>query len=278
MTRFDTNPVMAPGQSSSLQLPSFLHGIFPSVHQKTAQEGNRCGGQYLRDGTFPFPRLMQEVPPGEVVVAHEVVDFQRERPAWRLYLVSNVKNNLYEALAGQNAIPARNAYEAFFRENAWGALYFAIDPSSPESAERTAVRLRAVLRFWEPLQSVRYLFKSPGAAHTLDELMMASCGWAMETWCAEGGVSTRARLETAAERMAHATREDCLEVILRQLPRALSVERDLKYRQVLADPAFQRERLATLDSRAFNRVSGARTSELIGLLHDWAHELGTQQA
>lgn len=265
---------MAPGQSSSLQLPSFLHGTFRSVQLKTAKEGTQCGEQYLRDGTFPLPQQMREVPPGEVVVAHEVVDFQRERPAWRLYMVSNVKNSLYRVLVGQNTIPARDAYEVFFRETAWGSLYFAIDPSSPESAERTAVRLQAVLRFWEPLQSVRYLFKSPGSAHTLEELMGVSCGWAMEAWCPEEGASTRARLEIAAERMARATREDCIEAILRQMPRALSVERGLKHRQVLADPAFQRERLAMLEPRAFGRVSGACTSELIGLLYDWDHELG----
>ena len=53
-------------------------------------------------------------------------------------------------------------------------------------------------------------------------------------------------------------------------------ERSLKNRQVLADPTFQRERLVTLDPRAFERVSGARTGELIGLLHDWDHELGMQ--
>lgn len=265
---------MAPGQPSSLQLPSFLHGTFPSVHQKTAKEGTQCGEQYLRDGTFPVPRQMREVPPDEVVVAHEVVDFLRERPAWRLYMVSNVKNGLYGVLVGQNTIPARDAYEAAFRETAWGSLYFAIDPSSPVSAESTAVRLQAVLRFWEPLQSVRYLFKNPGTSHTLEELMMASCGWAMEAWCPEEGPSTRARLEIAAERMARATREDCIEAILRQMPRALSFERDLKHRQILADPAFQRERITMLDARAFRRVSGARTSELIGHLYDWDHELG----
>jgi hypothetical protein len=245
------------------------------VHQKTANEGIQCGEQYLRDGTFPIPRQMREVPRGEVVVAHEVVDFQRERPAWRLYMVSNVKNSVYEALEGRNTIPARDAYEAFFRETAWGALYFAIDPSSPVSAERTAARLQAVLRFWEPLQSVRYLFKNPGTSHTLEELMVASCGWAMEAWCPEGGSSTRARLETAAERMAHATREDCIEAILRLMPRALTSSRSLKHRNVLANPAFQRERLAMLDARAFDRVSGACTADLIGQLYDWDHELGT---
>ncbi len=98
----------------------------------------------------------------------------------------------------------------------------------------------------------------------------------MEAWCPEGESSVRARLERAAERMARATREDCLEAILRQMPRALAAERDLKHREVLADPSFQREHLATLDSRSFERVSGACTSDLLALLFEWDDELGLQ--
>ena len=263
---------MTHGQASSLQLPSFLHGPLRSVQQKTTREGLRCGEQYRETGAFPAPRQMLEVPQGEVVVAHEVVDFQRERPAWRLYMVSHVMVALSEP--PQSPFPVRNAYEALFRETAWGALFFATTHMYPVSAERTAQRLRAVLRFWEPLQSARYLFKSLGAAHTLEELMVASCGWAMDAWCPEGETSVRARLEMTAECMARATREDCLEAILRQMPRALAHAGKLKHQEVVADPAFQRERLATLDPRAFERVSGVRTGELIGLLHDWDREVG----
>jgi len=267
---------MAPGQPSALQLPSFLHGIYPAVHQKTHREGQRCGEQYRKSGSFPAPRQMLEVGPGEVVLTYGVADFQHERPVWRLYMVSNVMSALWEALEEQNSITLRDAYEAFFRETAWGALYFAIAPSGPVSAERTAVRLQAVLRFWEPLQCARYLFKTLGAALTLEELMVASCDWAMEAWCPVGDASVRARLETAAESMARATREDCIEAIFRGMPRALAHAGNLKHRELVADPAFQRERLATLDLRVFERVSGARTGDLMWLLHNWDHELGVQ--
>ncbi|MFL5358936.1 hypothetical protein [Archangium sp.] len=268
---------MAPGQSSSLQLPSFLLGTFPAVQQKVRKEGLRCGEQYRKDATFPNPRQMLEVPAGEVVLTHEITDFQRERPAWRLYLASNLMGHLSETPSGewQNPFPVRDAYEAFFRQTAWGALFFVTANDAPRSAERTALRLQALLRFWEPLQPARYLFKTLGAAHTLEELMVASCNWAMDAWCPEGGSSVRARLETAAERMARATREDCLEAILRQMPRALTSARDLKHRDEVADPAFQRQRLAALDSLAFERVSGACTADLIGKLYDWDYELGT---
>jgi hypothetical protein len=267
---------MAPGQPSMLQLPSFLHGTYRSVQQKTRREGLRCGEQYREDGSFPAPRQMQEVPPGEVVLTHEVTDFQRERPAWRLYMVSNLMGNLSETMSGewQNPFPVMDAYEVFCRETAWGALHFAIAQTAPRSAERMALRLQAVLRFWEPLQSTRYLFKTLGAALPLEELMVAACDWAMDAWCPVGEASMRARLETAAGRMARATREDCIEAIMREMPRALAHTSNLKHRDGVADPAFQRERLATLDPWSFERVSGAYTAELIGKLYDWDHELG----
>jgi hypothetical protein len=268
---------MTPGHTSSLQMPSFLHGTYRSVQQKVRREGLRCGEQYRKDGSFPDPRQMLEVPPGEVVLAHDVVDFQHERPAWRLYMVStHLMGTLYELPSGEwiDPYPVRDAYEARFLDTAWGALSFATWQSAPMSAERTARHLQAVLRFWEPLQSARYLFKKLGVAQTLEEVMMASCGWALEAWCPEGAASVRALLEKAAERMARATREDCIELLLRQMPQAISAERDLKHRSVLADPAFQRERLATLDSNSFERVSGACIGYVLELLFAWDHELG----
>lgn len=267
---------MAPAQSPSLHLPSFLHGTYSTVQQKTRSEGLRCGEQYRKDGSFPAPRELLDVPRGAVVLSHEVVDFERERPAWRLYMVSNVMSGMYEALNWQNTLQVDDPYEAFCRETAWGALYFATSQDVPRSAERTALRLQAVLRFWEPLQSARYLFKTLGAALTLEELMVASCDWAMDAWCPVGETPVRARLETAAERMARATRGDSLEAILRQMPRALVHARDLKHRDVVADSSFQRERLAALDPPAFERVSGACTSDLLEKLYDWDHELGLQ--
>ncbi|WNG44583.1 hypothetical protein F0U60_11110 [Archangium minus] len=268
---------MAPGQTSLLQLPSFLHGTYRSVLQKAQKEGLRCGEQYRQAGLFSAPSQMLEVTPGEVVLTQGVADFQHERPVWRLYMVSDVMNALWETLDWQNSIAVRDAYEAFFRETAWGALFFALAQMGPVSAERTAVRLRAVLRFWEPLQSARYLFKTLGAALSLEELMVASCDWAMDAWCPEAGdAPVRTRLEMVAERMSRATREDCIEAILREMPRALAHAGKLKYRDEVAAPTFQRERLATLDPRAFEHASGARTAELIGLLHDWDRELGLQ--
>lgn len=259
---------------SSLRMPSFLHGPIAAVQRKTRTEGRRCAEQYRRDGSFPAPRELLEVPPGEVVLTHELADVQRERSAWRLYLVASVMGALGDALNWEDTVRFRAAYEAFFRETAWGALYFAVSQTGTMSAQRVALRLHAVLRFWEALQSARYLFKKLEAVLTLEELMVASSDWAMEAWCPVGEGSVRQRLELAAERMAHATWEDCIEAIVRQMPRALEAARDLKHRDVLANPALLRQHLATLDPVSFERMSAACTSDLLEHLYEWDHQLG----
>ena len=267
---------MDPGPPSVLQMPSFLHGTYVAASRKARREGKRLGEQYRKGGGFPAPRELGGVNPGEVVLTHAVADFQRESPAWRLYMVSSVMEGVCEALDWRNAFQVSDAYEAFYRETVWGALYSAVAQEAPRSAERTALRLKAVLRFWEPLQSACYLFKTLGTVLTLEELLRASCDWALDSWCPVGESSVRVRLERTAERMARATREDCLEAIFRELPRALTHASDLKHRDRLADAAFLRQRIATLDPASFERVSGACTSDLLEKLYQWDRQLGLQ--
>ncbi|HVG59217.1 MAG TPA: hypothetical protein VNA24_11725 [Hyalangium sp.] len=263
-------------QSSSLRMPSFLHGTYAAVHQQARAEGFRCGEQYRREGSFSLPLPLLEVPSGEIVMTHEVADFHRERPAWRLHMVSVLMDGLYEALGWRDPLPVRDAYEAFFRETPWGALYFAISPTAPKSAQRTALRHQAVLAHWESLLSARYLFKKLHPVLNLEELMSAACDWAMDAWSPEGDSPVRERLERAAERMARATQEDCIEAILRQLPLVLPFARDLKHPETLADPQAQRQHLLAMDPKSFARVSGACTPALIECLYDWDHDLEMQ--
>jgi hypothetical protein len=267
---------MQPHAPLVFQIPSFLHGTYDSVHRKALKEGRRCAGHYRTHGSFLPPGELMEVPPGEVVVTDAAVDLERERPAWRLYMVSRMKEELHKTLEGKEPFQVNDAYEESARATAWGALYFAISSGAPMDAGRVALRLEAVLRFWDLLQSARYLFSAPGAPLSLDELMMATREWAMRAWSPEEGGAVRTRLRVAAERMAHATREDCIEAILRQLPLALPFARGLKHREVLARPDFWRERLSTLDSESFARVSAAWPANLLQRAYLWDRQLGVQ--
>ena len=191
-------------------------------------------------------------------------------------MTGNVADGLQEALDWQNSRQVGDAFEKWCREAAWGALYFAIANEAPMNAMRVALRLRAVLQFWDELQSARYLFSSPDTALSLEELMNASSGWALEAWCLGRENPVRTRLEMAAERMGQATREDCTEVILQQMPQALSFAHGLKHRHVLTDPGFQRQRLSALDEASFASISAAWPAMLIRQLHIWDRQLEKQ--
>ncbi|HYO57121.1 hypothetical protein [Archangium sp.] len=264
-------------QATTLQLPSFLHGPYIAIKSKTKAEGRRCAKQYQLSGTLPQLRELRMVAPGEVVFTHNVVDFQDQLPAWRLYMVSEVMMSLYD-VDEKNHRHLGNLYETSFRETAWGALYFALSGRAPESAERIALRLQAVLRFWDSLQHGRYLHKKLNTFMSLEELMTDACGWAMDAWCPEGGTSVRSRFSVASERMAQATREDCVEAILRQLPRILSfVDRNkINHPHVVMDSTAWREHLATLDASEFERISSVRPGAVLGRLYVWDKELDIQ--
>jgi hypothetical protein len=113
---------------------------------------------------------------------------------------------------------------------------------------------------------------------SLEELMTSACGWAMDAWCPEGGASIPARFRVASERMARATREDCVEAILRQLPRILPFadRNKLNHPEVVMDSTAWHAHLATLDASEFERISGVRPGAVLGSLYRWDKQLDIQ--
>lgn len=256
-----------------MQLPSFLHGSRSTTQREAVAEGRRCARQYQKNGSFTLPREMLGLAPGEVVHTHGGSDFQQHLPAWRLYQLSEVEMSLCEALEHGNWRQAEDQYEAFFRETAWGALYYATAEKHPESAERTAQRIQAVLRSWGMLETARYHYKKPGAILDLGGLLASALDWVLEGWYPEGRDSVRARLEVAAARMARASREDCEEVILRRLPWVFQFAEQLQHPETVTDIAFLRERLSLLDAESFERISAASPVRMTQLLYQWDRQL-----
>lgn len=252
-----------------MQLPSFLHGSRSETQRKAAAEGRRCARQYLKNGSFTLPREMVELEPGDVVGLYGGSDFHQHLPAWRLYQLSDVEMSLCEALERGDWRQAEEQYEVYFRETAWGALYYATAEKPPESAGRTASRIQAVLRSWGTLETARYRYKEPGDVLDLGGLLGRALDWVLDGWCPEEGDSVRARLEVAAVRMASASREDCETVILRRLPWVFQFAEQLQHPETVTDMAFWRERLPTLDAESFERISAASPVRVTQLLYQW---------
>ena len=131
----------------------------------------------------------------------------------------------------------RDAFESFCLSTPWGALYHAVSPPPQRSAERMARRLAALLRFWEVLQGPRYAYRVPDTHHTIDGLMDSIYRETLEAWCPGGPASVREHMALTVERMSRATREECMEAVLRVIPVLVEVDTDFKHREESATRA-----------------------------------------
>ncbi|HYO69907.1 MAG TPA: hypothetical protein VEU33_27910 [Archangium sp.] len=265
---------MTPEQPSVLEFPAWLYGTTAAIRRKARAEGRWWAREYLKTAAFPQPRQMRQVPPGEVLVMHSgAEDFDWFRPRWRMHMFGDVFMDLNEGVPKEERQRMRDAFESFCLSTPWGALYHAVSPPPLRSAERMANRLASVLRFWEVLQGPRYAFW-PGRKDTLEALMADIYRKTLEAWCPGGPASVREHMALTVERMARATREDCLEAVLRMIPVLVEVDTDLKHREVLGDLDFLRERLALLPPKDFEDFSSAYKYTVAVQLAAWDRELG----
>ncbi|PTL83769.1 hypothetical protein [Vitiosangium sp. GDMCC 1.1324] len=264
---------MTTEQSPVLEFPAWLYGTTAAIRGKARAEGRWWAREYLKTSAFPQPRQMRQVAPGEVLVMHSGADFDLGRTRWWIHMFGGIFMDLDEGVPETAHQRMREAFESFCLSTPWGALHYTVSPSPPRSAERMANRLASVLRFWDILQGPRYAFW-PGKKYTLEELMDDIYGKTLEAWCPGGSASVREHLALTVERMARATREDCLEAVLRVMPVVVEANTDLKHREVLSDPDFLRERLCALPPEDFEDISSADRYAANGQLYAWDRQLG----
>jgi hypothetical protein len=266
---------MTTPQSLVLEFPAMLHGSIGAVRRQVGAEGRRRAREYLETGGFTQPRRMLQVPPGELLEMISAAVFDViPRPRWRIHMFVDVFMHLNEGVPEEESPRAREAFESFCLSTPWGALYHAVSPPPPQSAERMARRFAALLRFWDVLQGPRYAYRVPDTHHTLDDLIAYIYGMTLEAWCPGGAASVREHLSLTVERMARATREDCMQAVLRVIPSVVRMNTDLKYREVLNDPDFLRERLDALRPEEFESLSSAYRFAVNGPLCAWDRALG----
>ena len=260
--------------SQVLEFPAWLYGTKAAILRKVRAEGHWWAREYLKTGAFPQPRQMRQVSPGEVLVVHSGADFDSGDPRWRIHMFGDVFMGLDEGVPKEERPRMSDAFESFCLSTPWGALDHAVSPPPPQSAERMANRLAALLRFWEVLQGLRYAFWSFDQKYTLEELMDDIYRRTLDAWCPGGPAPVRKHMALTVERMSRATREDCLEAVLRVIPGMVEVDTDLKHREVLGDPGFLRERLSALPPKKFEDISSAYKYAVSTQLSDWDRELG----
>jgi hypothetical protein len=264
---------MTSERSPVLEFPAMLHGSTAAILRKVRAEGQWWARKYLETGVFPQPRRMRQVAPGEVLVMHSGAIFDWGPPRWRMDLFVEVFMVLDEGVPEKERQRTEEAFESFCLSTPWGALYHAVALPPPCSAGRMASRLASVLRFWDVLQGPRYAFWSFDQEYTLEELLEDIYREPLAAWCPGGPASVRERMALMVERMARATREECLEAVLRVMPAVVEMDIDLRHCEVLRDPVFLRERLRALPPETFEEFSSANRYAVSGPLWDWYREL-----
>ena len=265
---------MTVSKSPVLEFPAMLHGIAESVIRKVRVQGEGWAREYLNTGDFTPPRQMRQLLPGELLEVHSgVVLDVISRPRWQLYLFSKVFMSLDDGLPEEKSHLAREAFDSFCLGTPWGALFHIVSPYPLRSAERMARRLAALLRFWDVLQGPRYAYL-PYREYTLEELVKHIYGMTLEAWCPRGPASVREHLALTVERMARATREECVEALLRVIPVWIEVDKGFKHGEVLSDPGFLREHLAALPPDDFEDISSTYMYTVLMRLELWDRELG----
>ncbi|MFY0565017.1 hypothetical protein ACN28E_14350 [Archangium lansingense] len=259
--------------SPVLEFPAWLYGTTAAIRRKVESEGRWWAREYLKIGAFPLPRQMRQVAPGEVLVMHSGAEFNLGRTRWWIHMFVEVFMGLNEGVPKEERQRMRESFESFCLSTPWGALYHAVSPPPPRSAERMANRLASVLRFWDVLQGPRYAFWF-GKKYTLEELMEDIYRKTLEAWCPGGPALVREHMALMVERMARATREDCLEAVLRVMPVLVEEDTEFKHREELSDPGFLRERLSALPLEDFEDISSAYKYTVTVQLAAWDRELG----
>jgi hypothetical protein len=257
----------------ALEFPAMLYGTTAAIRRKVRAAGHWWAREYLETSAFPQPRQMRQVQPGEVLVMHSAAEFDLGSTRWWMHMFISASTHLDEGIPKEERQRTEKAFESFCLSTPWGAIYHAVSPSPPYSAERVANRLTAVLRFWEVLQGPRYAFRF-GKKYTLDELMEDYYRKTLEAWYPGGPASVREHLALTVERMARATREDCVEAVLRVAPVLVKGDTDLKHHEVLSDPDFLRERLSELPPKRFESLSSADKYAVNTQLYAWDRDLG----
>ncbi|KFA90420.1 hypothetical protein [Archangium violaceum] len=260
--------------SQVLEFPAWLYGTKAAIRRKVGAEGLWWAREYLKTGAFPQPREIRQVQPGEVLAMHSGADFDTGDPRWRMHMFGGVFMYLDEEVPDEEHQRMRDTFESFCLSTPWGAIEHVVSPHPLRSAERMAKRFAAVLRFWDVLQGLRYAFWSFDQKYTLEELMDDIYRRTLEAWCPGGPASVREHMVLTVERMSRATREDCIEALLRMIPSLVAAVADFKHPEVLSDPGFLRERLSTLPAKDFDDFSSAYKYTVAVQLAAWDRALG----
>lgn len=273
-----------------LLFPEFLYGEQAPTRRKMKAEAKKWGKRYAKSGDFPEPKLMP-VPPGSIVVWEQcALEFMkwgvstendpewakvcsragRHVPRWHLYhliffwseipLVDD-RRETYRALL--------KAYETFVQRYPWGALVIAMTRPLENPIPVVVRRVDALLSFWDPLDTIRYLGHDLYPV-SLTDFVRRLYQFLLAMWVDQPTGDVRADLRTAITNMPKASESEIHARILRGARWYVETWPHVKHRDwLLQTPGLlerELERVRREDPEGYAELAGSGGYGLVGPL------------
>lgn len=241
-----------------LLFPAFLYGELSPTQRKMKAEAKKWGKRYAKSGDFPEPKLI-EVPPGSVVIWQRMaLEFMKwgvsteNDPEWEKVCLRAGRHvprwHLHHLIHFWAEIPLVddrretylamfNVYETFVQRHPWGALVIAMTRPLDNPIPVVTRRFEALLSFWEPLDTIRYVAHDLRPV-SLTDFVMGLYRGTLVMWVDKPTGDVKADLRTAITNMPKASEDEIHGRILRSAHWFVETWPHLKHRQWLKSPGL----------------------------------------
>lgn len=243
-----------------LLFPAFLYGEQAPTRRKMKAEAKKWGQRFAKGLDFPEPKLIP-VPPGSVVFwDHSAVEFMkwgvstendpewekvcalrgRLVPRWHLYHLTSLRAEI-PTPEGADYMEIRprlwGTYDDFLYRYPWGAITLAIAKPLYHTIPVATRRIDALLSFWEPLDTIRYVSYDLYPV-SLTDFVTRTYRDTLVMWVDRPSGDIRADLRTAFATMPTASEDEIQGRALRCAHWFIETWPHLNHREWLKSPGF----------------------------------------
>jgi hypothetical protein len=261
-----------------LLFPEFLYGELSPTQRKMKAEAKKWGKRYEKSSDFPEPKLMP-VPPGSIVFWNRyALEFRKTGmstendpewakvwsaagphvPRWHLHHLDSFWCAIpLEDGSSEGARALLDAYEAFVQRYAWGALVIAMTQPLDNPIPVAIRRIEALLSFWEPLDTIRYVDVDFYPV-SLTDFVMRDYREMVVMWVDRPTGDLRVDLRTVIDNMPKASEDEIRSRALRSARWVIETWPYLKHRQWLKTPGLlerELERLRLEESDVYAKLA-----------------------
>jgi hypothetical protein len=244
---------------NALLFPSFMYGDKTTCRRKMKAEAKKWAKCYVEGREFPEPKMVP-IRPGSVVFTWESTSnwvgggysFSADRKGvivsanpeqegrhiqWRPYLLKDLQHETewIPKLSNPECFAFRSVFVPFVCRYAWGAISATAITCLLNSIELTVPRIEGVLRFWEALDTLKYV-DSDERPLSLAQYMIENFSGLPAMWVDQPTGNIRTDLQRAIDQMRNASADEVHTRLIKRLREFVDIDKDLKHREWLKSP------------------------------------------